>query len=111
MPADKKRKKRNREAEPMVIIAGYVLVAKGRRDAYVEAFRDLVERARAFEGCIDFAITADPVDPRRVNTLEVWESAEVLEGWRAEAKAPRTGIKFADTQVRRFNAEDGGPLF
>jgi hypothetical protein len=29
----------------------------------------------------------------------------------AEANPPRTGIKLADMRVRRFNAEDGGPLF
>jgi quinol monooxygenase YgiN len=66
---------------------------------------------RAFEGCIDLAITADPVDRRRVNNLEVWASAEALDAWRAEANPPRTGIKLADMRVRRFNAEDGGPLF
>jgi quinol monooxygenase YgiN len=60
MPDDTQREKRNREAGPMVIIAGYVLVDEGQRDAYVEAHRDLVECARAFEGCIDLAITADP---------------------------------------------------
>jgi quinol monooxygenase YgiN len=85
MPDDTQREKRNREAGPMVIIAGYVLVDEGQRDAYVEAHRDLVERARAFEGCIDLAITADPVDRRRVNNLEVWASAEALDAWRAEA--------------------------
>jgi quinol monooxygenase YgiN len=111
MPDDTQREKRNREAGPMVIIAGYVLVDEGQRDAYVEAHRDLVERARAFEGCIDLAITADPVDRRRVNNLEVWASAEALDAWRAEANPPRTGIKLADMRVRRFNAEDGGPLF
>ena len=76
----------------MVIIAGYALYdEEGQRDANVEAFRDLVERARAFEGCIDMAITADSVDRRRANLLEVWESAEALDAWRAKAKPPRTG--------------------
>ena len=37
MPDDTQREKRNREAGPMVIIAGYVLVDEGQRDAYVEA--------------------------------------------------------------------------
>ncbi len=36
--------------------------------------RDLVNRARAFDGCIDLAITADTVDPRRINNLEVGET-------------------------------------
>jgi quinol monooxygenase YgiN len=74
----------------MVIIAGYVLVDEGQRDAYVEAHRDLVERARAFEGWIDLAITADPVDQRRVDNLEVWASADVLDAWRGgESTADR----------------------
>jgi quinol monooxygenase YgiN len=95
----------------MVIIAGYALVDEDRRDAYVEAFRDLVQRSRAFEGCIDCAITADAVDPRRVYILEVWESSEALDTWRPQSNPPKTGIKPVDMQVRRFNAEDGGPLF
>jgi quinol monooxygenase YgiN len=115
MPDDTQREKRNREAELeaelMVIIAGYMLVDEGQRDAYVEARRDLVRRARAFEGCIDLAITADPVDRRRVNNLEVWASAEVLNAGRAEANPPQIGIEPADMHMRRFYAEDGGPLF
>jgi quinol monooxygenase YgiN len=95
----------------MVIIAGYVLFDEGERDAYVDAHRDLMTRARAFDGCIDLAITADAVDPRRVNTVEVWDSAEVLDAWRTQANPPHTGIEPTDIHVRRFDAEDGGPLF
>jgi quinol monooxygenase YgiN len=64
----------------MVIIAGYVLLDEDERDAYVDAHRDLVTRARAFDGCIDLAITADALDPRRVNTVELWDSAEGSRG-------------------------------
>ena len=95
----------------MVIIAGYTLVDEGQRDANVEAFTKMVKRARAFEGCVDFAITADTVDERRANLLEIWASPEALDAWRAKARPPRTGVKPAEMQVRRFNAEDGGPLF
>jgi quinol monooxygenase YgiN len=95
----------------MVIIAGHMLVDEDERDAYVDAHSDLVTRARAFDGCIDLAITADTVDPRRVNTLEVWDSAEALDAWRAQANPPDTGVEHADLQVRRFDAQDGGPLF
>jgi quinol monooxygenase YgiN len=94
-----------------VIIAGYMLVDEDERDAYVEAHFDLVTRARAFDGCIDLAITADTVDPRRVNTLEVWDSAEALDAWREQANPPDTHIEPGDVQMRRFDAQDGGPLF
>ena len=95
----------------MVIIAGYTLVDEGQRDANVEAFSKLVKRARAFEGCIDFAITADTVDERRVNLLEIWTSAEALDAWRAKARRPQTSVKPAEVHMQRYNAEDGGPLF
>lgn len=101
----------DRNVQPMVIIVGYMLVDAAHRDAYVDAHRDLVERARAFEGCIDVAITADAVDRRRANNLEVWKSADVLDAWRAEANPPRTGIDPIGVQMRRYDAEDGGPLF
>ena len=95
----------------MVIIAGHVRVKAADRDAYVEAFRDLVERARAADDCIDLAITADPVDPSRVNNLEIWKSAEALDAWRKVSNPPRTGIEMEDVQVKRYDAKDGGPLF
>lgn len=95
----------------MVIIAGFLLVDHDDRDAFVEAHRDLVERARYFDGCLDLAITADAVDPRRVDNLEVWESVEALDAWRAQSNPPDTGIVPVDAQMRRFDAQDGGPLF
>jgi quinol monooxygenase YgiN len=51
----------------MLIIAGHYFVDAAQRDAYVEAFHDLVQRARAAPGWLDVAITADAVDPGRVN--------------------------------------------
>jgi quinol monooxygenase YgiN len=95
----------------MVIIAGHVHMDAEKRDAYVEAFRDLVSRARASDGCIDLAISADPVDPTRVYNLEVWESAAALDAFRKVAKPPETGIEFTAEEVKRYDAEDGGPLF
>jgi quinol monooxygenase YgiN len=95
----------------MVIIAGHTLVDPEHRDANVAAFSKLVEQARAVEGCIEFAITADSVDERRANLLEIWESAEALDAWRAKARAPRGVVKPAEMHVRRYDAEDGGPLF
>lgn len=95
----------------MVIIAGHVKMEALQRDAYVEAFRDLIRRGRAADGCIDFAITADPVDPSRVNTLEIWDSADALDAFRKVANPPDTGIEFTAMEVKRYKAEDGGPLF
>ena len=43
----------------MIIIAGYTLTEAERRDRAVAAHAEMVGRARAHEGCIDLAISAD----------------------------------------------------
>jgi len=58
----------------MLIIAGHVEVDPDDRDEAVALMRDLVTRARYAPGCLDFVITADSVDPTRINTFERWES-------------------------------------
>jgi len=94
----------------MIIIAGYELVDAEERDNYVAAHRDLVSRAREFDGCIHVAITADSVDPERINSVEVWRDAEVMDEWRKQANAPvLEEPKHID--VKRYDASDGGPLF
>ena len=49
----------------MIIIAGYELVDAKDQGRYVAAFRELVSRAREFDGCIHVAITADSVNPEQ----------------------------------------------
>ena len=94
----------------MIIIAGYELVDAEKRDSVVDAHRDLVSRAREFDGCIHVAITADSVDPERINSVEVWRDTEVMEQWRGQAKAPEVAVS-KYTSVKRYDATDGGPLF
>ncbi len=94
----------------MIIIAGHELVDAERRDTFVAAFRALITRARDFDGCIHIAITADSVDPERVNVTEVWRDAEAMNKWRKRAKAPRVD-KPKHIAVKRYDATDGGPLF
>lgn len=73
----------------MIIIAGYTRTDAEKRDGAVEAFRGLVERARAYEGCLDFSISAEAVDPEGVNLFEFWRDQTPLNAWRKVAKGPR----------------------
>ena len=86
------------EEEFMLIIAGYLEVAPDRRDEFVAAHHDLLRRGRAAPGCLDLAISADAIDPARVNNFELWESREHLDAWRKVAGAPRTGIAIVRDQ-------------
>ena len=94
----------------MIIIAGHELVDAEKRDDFVAAFRDLVTRARDFDGCIHVAITADSVDPERVNVIEVWRDTKAMNSWRKQANAPKVG-KPKHMNVKRYDATAGGPLF
>jgi quinol monooxygenase YgiN len=66
----------------MIIVAGHMTVEPQRRESYVERLASVVERGRAAAGCLDFAITADLLDPGRVNVFELWESQATLEAFR-----------------------------
>lgn len=95
----------------MLIIAGYVEVDPSRRDEYVAAFADLVTRARQAPGCLDVAITADPLEPARVYNFERWESRESLDAWRKVANAPDPGIDFGSVHVMEYTVTDERPPF
>jgi quinol monooxygenase YgiN len=95
----------------MWIIAGHEVVDAGERDAYVRAHADLVRRARRAPGCLDAAITADPVDPRRIYSYERWESWEALEAWRAVAAAPDVTIEVTGGEVLAHEIATTRPPF
>jgi hypothetical protein len=53
----------------MVIVAGHITVDPEQRESYLAGSMSGVEKARRADGCLDFAITADLLDPGRVNPL------------------------------------------
>jgi quinol monooxygenase YgiN len=66
----------------MVIVAGHLIVAREGRDDYLAGCADVVRQARHAPGCLDFAITADLLDPARVNIFERWKSQDAVEAFR-----------------------------
>lgn len=85
----------------MIIIAGYTRVEATKRDAAAKSFAGLVERARQQEGCLDFALSADPVDTDRINVFECWRDQKALNAWRKVAKAPSIKLKKAVVKLYR----------
>ena len=88
----------------MIIIAGHTLTESGGRDAAVRAFGEMLERARKHDGCLDLAISADPLDADRINVFELWRDQESLDAWRKVAKGPR-GIKYRTAQEKLYRTE------
>lgn len=95
----------------MLIIAGHLFLSPSDRDQFVDGHLDLIERARHAPGCLDLAISADPVDVTRVNNYELWEDEESLAAWRQVANPPHLNIKFHGGDMAKYHIETTGPVF
>ncbi len=88
----------------MIIIAGHSRARNAtERDAAVAAFAKMVEKARARDGCIDFAISADSVDPERANIFECWRDQEALDAWRKVARGPK--VRLGEARVSLYRCD------
>ena len=87
----------------MIIIAGYTLTEAHKRDAAVEAFAGMVQRARKYDGCLDLSISADSVDPDRINLFECWRDQQSLNAWRKIANSPR--VKLRESFVKLYRSD------
>jgi quinol monooxygenase YgiN len=67
---------------PMVIVAGFLLVEPSQRERYLTECWDVVQQARRTPGCLEYAISADLLDPDRINIFERWESQAAVEAFR-----------------------------
>ena len=62
----------------MILVAGALFVDAAGRDGYLAGCRAVVVQARATPGCLDVALSADLVDPRRIDVLERWDDEAAL---------------------------------
>lgn len=59
--------------------------------------------ARQAPGCLDFAVSADPVDRTRVNVFERWAGPADLDAFRASGAPDHETLDFS--RIRRFEIE------
>lgn len=87
----------------MVIVAGHITVDPAERDAYLAGCITVVEQARAAEGCLEFAIGADLVDPGRITILERWASQEAVEAFRGSGPSDEQGAAMLSASVAEYD--------
>jgi quinol monooxygenase YgiN len=95
----------------MVIVAGHITVEPERRESYLAGCVSVVEKARGAAGCLDFAITADLLDPGRVNVFERWESQAAVEAFRGGGPSNEQGAAMLAASVAEYDIADARPLF
>jgi quinol monooxygenase YgiN len=95
----------------MVIVAGHITVDPERRESYLAGSMSVIEKARGAAGCLDFAITADLIDPGRVNLFERWGSQAAVKAFRRSAPRNKQGAAMLSGSVAEYDIADERPLF
>ena len=101
----------NGRSSAIVIVAGHVTVEPQQRESYLAGCVNIVEQAREAAGCLDVAITADLVDPGRVNIFERWESQAALEAFRRNGPPFEHGAAMLSVSVAEYDVAAVRPLF
>lgn len=86
----------------MLIVAGKIYVDPVVRSQYLDDCVAVVEAARSFDGCLDFALTADTVEPGRINVYERWKSDEQLERFRGSGPEGPQAEQIRDAEVHKY---------
>ncbi len=86
----------------MLIIAGHLIVEAADRDRYIADCAMAVTQARRAPGCLDFALTADLLDPARVNVYERWQSDAELATFRGSGPDAETAARILAAEVHKY---------
>ena len=90
----------------MVIVAGHIVVALEDRDDYLSGCVEVVRQARLAPGCLDFSLSADLLEPGRVNIFERWESQAAVEAFRGSGPSDEQGAAIQAASVAEYDVVD-----
>lgn len=85
----------------MIIVSGWLRVRAGQRQQYLDACRPVIEAARRAPGCVDFHLSADPLEDDRVNVFESWQDVESVERFRGSGPSDDQQAAIVGAQVHQ----------
>jgi quinol monooxygenase YgiN len=86
-----------------VVVAGHLMVEPENRDDYLSTCVEVVRQARASAGCRDFAVSADLLDPGRINVYERWDSQSAVDAFRGSGHSDEQGAATISASVAEFD--------
>jgi quinol monooxygenase YgiN len=86
----------------MIIVAGHLIVGASDREPFIADCASAVAAARKTDGCLDFAVSADVVDPQRVNVFERWQSLDALKDFRGRGPDTQTQRRILSSHVTEY---------
>jgi quinol monooxygenase YgiN len=90
----------------VVIVAGHLVVEPKQRDDYLSGCVEVVSQARRTPGCLDFVLSADLVEPGRINIFERWESQAAVEAFRGSGPSDEQGAAIRAASVSEYDITD-----
>lgn len=86
----------------MIIVCGRLRTSPDERDAYLATCRDVVTAARAAQGCLEFVVAADPLEPGCIVVLERWASREDVEAFRGDGPGDDLSARLLEADVAEY---------
>jgi quinol monooxygenase YgiN len=97
-----------------VIVQGVFSVDPNERDRFVETRVEAMRSSRQEEGCLEYVIAADPLDPERAVLSERWESMDHLQQHltqqRNAVRAAEAGPMPRNVEITLFEVATSRPL-
>ncbi|MDO9174709.1 MAG: antibiotic biosynthesis monooxygenase [Actinomycetota bacterium] len=94
----------------MIIVAGALHVDPQQRQAYLDSCIEVTVAARRAPGCVDFHLSADPIEPGRINVFEQWESVEAVEQFRGAGPSSEQAATILAASVFQHEIHRSTPL-
>ncbi|HXV94266.1 MAG TPA: antibiotic biosynthesis monooxygenase family protein [Pseudonocardia sp.] len=94
----------------MIIVSGALYVDPAERQTYLEGCVEVVRSARSAPGCRDFALSADLLDPARINVYEEWESEHRLAAFRGDGPSGEQAAQLRDARVHEHRVASSQAL-
>jgi quinol monooxygenase YgiN len=98
-----RRSSMNQHVAKQVIVAGHLIVDPASRAEYLDDCGDVVRQARRATGCLDFAISADLLEPGRINVFERWESQAAVEAFRGTGPSDDQNAAILSASVQEYD--------
>ncbi len=86
----------------VIIVAGFLRVRPEERASYLIGCAEVIRAARATSGCIDFHLSADPIEPGRINIFEQWDTVEAVEAFRGSGPSGEQQVAVVDASVAQY---------
>ena len=88
---------------PQVVVAGHLLVDPEQRDAYLAGCVEVVTAARQTPGCLEFSLSADLLDPGRIQIFERWTSQGAVEAFRGDGPSGEQAATVVGASVAEYD--------